>query len=498
LGVTLAAAIHAPPAAAQGSCSETKLTAGDAECGDYFGSVALDGDTLAVGAFFDDHAFSDAGSAYVFRKIGSQWVEQQKLVAPDAFEDDLFGSPLALQGNTLLVGAFRHAHPFLDRIGAVYAFVWNGSSWVFQQELLAGDPQLLGNFGISVALRGDVAAIGSSHDQLGGGDESGAVYVFRRSNGVWTQEQKVLASDTAPFGHFGLSVALQDDLLYSNGAGFLYVFHWTGFTWVEVQKLIVSDQATGGYLNTIAVRDDWLISGSDSQDFHLGNSGAAYVFHREGGAWIERQKLFPSDPAANGYFGRSVVMGPTFALIGASEGASVPGQDLMYAFRREGDLWVETRTLRGSDSPLNLLHDGYGFFASVSQCTVAIGAPGDTGACPPENSSLSPGKAYVYEIQGCLPCIPALSTWGVLALTFLLIGFGTVLATRRAAVARPACAGGTEKGESKMSAQSKALLLGTFWVFSQVLGGRALALVPRTPLDKPTEATEPADPSRIA
>ena len=100
---------------------------------DHFGSaVAIDGDTMVVGADRDDDKSANSGSAYVFVRSGSTWTQQQKLTASDGYLDDNFGNSVAISGDTIVVGAERQGY---NELGAAYVFVRSGTTWTQQQKL---------------------------------------------------------------------------------------------------------------------------------------------------------------------------------------------------------------------------------------------------------------------------------------------------------------------------------------------------------------------------
>jgi len=212
-----------------------KLTASDAASGDYFGSsVAIDGNTCLVGNFYKN---SDTGAAYVFTCSGTTWTQQQILTASDGAYGDRFGKSVALQGDTCIIGAFWAGY------GAAYVFMRSGTTWTQQQKLTANDnnpsdPSAL--FGTSVALDGDTCVIGATSAN---GNASGRAYVFTRSGTIWTQQQRLTADNPAIYDAFGISTALQGNtciigtLGENNGAGAAYIFTHSGATWIQQQKL---------------------------------------------------------------------------------------------------------------------------------------------------------------------------------------------------------------------------------------------------------------------
>jgi hypothetical protein len=158
----------------------SKLVAADAGAYDSYGvSVALDADTLVAGSYYDDHEGGEsAGSAYVYIRSGGSgtggWTQQAKLVASDAAAGDYFGRSVAIDGNTILVGAYYDDHAGGQDAGAAYVFVCQAGVWTQEAKLIAFDAAANDLFGISVALQGDVVAVGAIQDDHAGGADAGA------------------------------------------------------------------------------------------------------------------------------------------------------------------------------------------------------------------------------------------------------------------------------------------------------------------------------------
>jgi len=155
---------------------EQKLIASDGASSDEFGfSVALAGDVALVGARLHDDNGADSGSAYVYRFDGTSWVEEQKLIASDGASLDEFGESVALADDTALVGARLHDDNGADS-GSAYVYRFNGTNWVEEQELIASDGTAFEHFGRSVALAGNLPLVGASSDD--NGQFSGSAYAY--------------------------------------------------------------------------------------------------------------------------------------------------------------------------------------------------------------------------------------------------------------------------------------------------------------------------------
>ena len=396
---------------------QQKLVANDGAPGDYFGiSVALDGDTLVVGAYGDN----DKGSVYVFVRSGSTWSQQQKLVANDGAAGDYFGYSVALDGDTLVVGAYGDNDKG-SYSGSVYVFVRSGTTWSQQQKLVANDGAAQDEFGDSVALDGDTLVVGAYGDDDKGLD-SGSVYVFVRSGSTWSQQQKLFANDGVADDLFGITFALDGDTLVVSApgdddkgprSGSVYVLVRSGTTWSQQQKLVANDGAENDYFASVALDGDTLVVGAYGDDDKGSESGSVYVFVRSGTTWSQQQKLVANDGRLEHFFGNSVALDGDTVVIGATyddDKGSKSGS--AYVFVRSGTTWSQQQKLFANDGAAE-----YYFGASVALDgdTVVIGATmgGDASgsvyvfALPPSPSSSGNPSSSGITLNGLLGLISA-------------------------------------------------------------------------------------------
>ncbi len=269
---------------------QAKLHASDGAASDAFGrSVSLSGETALIGAQGDDdNGLSSSGSAYIFTRSGSIWTQQAKLHAGDPRVAAQFGNSVSLDGNTALIGAYNDDND-LSGSGAAYIFTRSDTTWTQQAKLCALDADHNDYFGISVSLSGNSALIGASLDYDNGLD-SGSAYVFTRDDSTWTQQAKLLASDGEADDIFGNSVSIYGDtaLIGSEGdddngssTGSAYVFTRSGSIWTQQQKLITSDSTTSdGFGHTVSICEDTALIGAPYDGDNGPNSGSAYVFEK--------------------------------------------------------------------------------------------------------------------------------------------------------------------------------------------------------------------------
>jgi hypothetical protein len=349
---------------------QAKLTASDGAAEDRFGAlVAISGNTAVVGApYANTGGWGYQGAAYVFVRSGTTWTQQQKLTASDGAAYDYFGASVAISENTVVVGAIN-ANSYQ---GAAYVFARSGTTWIQQQKLMASDAADFDQFGLSVAINGNTVAVGAPNADIGWNEEQGAAYIFARSGTTWTQQQKLTASEGLYGDYFGVSTALSQDTLVvgatgSNSYSFqgaAYVFARSGTIWTQQQKLMASDGTDSDFFgSSVAISGDTLVVGAYNANFGSNEGqGSAYVFVRSGTTWTQQQKLTASNGMAYNYFGASVaISGDTLAI-----GAPLANTGV-YVFVRSGSTWNLQQEITASG----------GASVAISWNTLVVGAPGD-------------------------------------------------------------------------------------------------------------------------
>jgi Ca2+-binding RTX toxin-like protein len=287
-----------------------------------------------VGALYGDGKVKDSGSAYVFKETSSGvWQQMAKLIDPDGTQYDNFGNSVAIDGDTVIVGT-----KYSDRTkGSAYIFQEIGGNWQKMAKLTASDGANGDNFGQSVAIDGDTVIVGAGLDDTNNGYDSGSAYVFREvSPGTWQQVTKLTASDGAISDFFGWSAAIDGDTVVvgargdddsGSNSGSAYVFREVSpGTWQQVTKLTASDGADSdlfGY--SVAIDGRMIIVGAegDAEGKDLWK-GSAYIFQKiSSGSWQQAAKLTASDGAAYDYFGQSLAIEGGRILVGARGGTYV-------------------------------------------------------------------------------------------------------------------------------------------------------------------------------
>ena len=197
---------------------QSKLIGDPLSVNSMFGwSVDIDGDTTAVGALNDESSGLNSGAAYVFTRDRGVWTEQANLTGSDTTSEHNFGRSVALSGDTLAIGAPGHHAKGVDT-GAAYVFLRSAETWTEQAKLAASNAYTTSNFGWSVTLSGDTVVAGA-FGQSDKGNQAGAAYAYKRSGTTWTEEAKLTATGAAIEHKMGTSVALDGNDLVSGAPG---------------------------------------------------------------------------------------------------------------------------------------------------------------------------------------------------------------------------------------------------------------------------------------
>jgi hypothetical protein len=329
-----------------------------------------------------------------------------QLLPPTGAANDRFGFAVAVDGDTMIVGASQDDVGANADQGSAHVYRWTGSGWVFETTLTAGDGAAGDFFGIGVTLLGDTALVGARNDDVGANADQGSVYVFTRSGTVWTQQAKLTASDGAAGDYFGFSVAFSgetaiigahwDDIASSTNQGSVYVFTRSGTTWSEQAKLIVADGVPNdnfGY--SVAVFGETAVVGAYTDDVGANtDQGSAYVFTRSGTTWTQQAKLTAFDGAALDNFGVSISISGESVLVGVwnDDIGANSNQGSAYVFTRNGTTWTQQAKLTAADGAA---FDVFGWSLVLSGDTVLIGSRDDD-----VGTNADQGSAYVFTRSG--------------------------------------------------------------------------------------------------
>lgn len=463
---------------------EAKLVASDSPLHANFGrrSVSGSGDWVIVGA----SGVIGGGAAYMFRHDDNgspadtsddSWIEHAILTASDGGRS--FGFSVSIDGDWAIVGS-KDDEDGGYRAGAAYLFRRddNGSStdisddtWIEVQKIRASDENAGALFGFSVDISGDHAVIGASKDDFAG-LATGSAYVFGRddngtpkdaSDDLWHQEAKLTASDAIEYASFGRSVAISGALVAVGSpfvdfvgaciSGWAYIYrHDDGDTpadprddqWVEIAKLLPSDwEPDDCFGSPVAIYGDRVVVGISGWGPDHGKvPGQAYVFRQydngtvldlDDDSWVQEAKLLASDAATNLSFASSIAISGN-SIVGGAVGDNHEGDGFGAAYifslnDADGDAVPnECDICRGGDDRVD--SDGDGVANSCDRCPFddpddsdADGVCDSADQCPGEDDRIDEdmdGTPDCAQLEG----IPAVTVWGLVILTLMLLALG--------------------------------------------------------------------------
>jgi len=379
--------------------SGTKLEPAASAFPDFFGAACdLDGDLAVIGAP------SDAGAAHVYRRVGDAWTLEATLEAPSPEPDDHFGTSLAIDGASIVIGAPGRDLPGKPDAGAAYVFERVAGLWTAQ--VLESQSQGVGDFfGQSVAIQQGSIVVGAPYDDALAAD-SGAAYVFIRSGNVWLEQQKLKAGDASAGDRLG-SVAIQGDRIVAGAphadrgilidAGAAYVFQRQGTSWSQETRLASTRPGPGeSFAVRVAIDGDAILVSSPLGFGVAPQAGHAEVFGFDGATWSSEGRLQAADGAAQENFGSGIDLDGDLAILGARF-ASVDGRTAAgaaYLFRRGTNafgmtIWTLVSKITAADAD----QAGYGAAAAISGADLCIGAPLST------RTGSATGAAYLEEVE---------------------------------------------------------------------------------------------------
>lgn len=239
--------------------------------------------------------------------------------------------------------------------------------WTEQQKLLAPNAAQGDGFGFSVAIEGDTAMVGAPGRDSSGITNHGVAYVFTRVGSTWSLHQQLVTPALVQNNELGRSVAFLGDraLVGSLGtfSGEAHAFTRFGSTWTYQQKLTAPDAAQNDWFgHAVALSPDTAVIGTYVFATKIGK---AYVFGLSGGSWVYTQQLVANNAVVGDRFGASVAISGDIALVGSYTANPTPGA--VWSFLRNGATWVQDVTLTANDGAAG---DHFGVSVAMSQDTL--------------------------------------------------------------------------------------------------------------------------------
>lgn len=240
--------------------------------------VHLRADRLAVGSFLSNGAAPQSGAAYIYRFNGLNWAREGTLVAPDGASLDGFGIHVSIDDPYAVVGAPYNVSGGVSS-GSAYVFFRSVSGWAFQSKLLPRYRENFQTFGELVAVSGDHALVNAPRETVGGQNDAGAVYTYRRTDTRWTVQRRLTPPTPQALELYGYDIALEGDTL-----------------------------AVGGFQREVAGQF---------------GAGSVDVFRRRGNFWTRADRIDSPKPETLGWFGYSLALSGAQLAVGAFRGSAL-------------------------------------------------------------------------------------------------------------------------------------------------------------------------------
>ena len=396
---------------------DSAATAGE----DFGAAVAVDGDTIAVGAPHRnlDAATPDVGAVVTFRRLSSGWTEDTRFVLTGASRQDGFGTSVAVYvsaaRDTLLVGAPGRKGFTGAPVGAAYAYERDaGGAWGAPTELIDFNATGGERAGVSVAFDVDTAIVGAPGDSLRQ-PGAGAAYVYVRTFDSWSTEARLEAPTPLTGDEFGSSVAIVGDTAVvaaagAGNAGALFVFRRSAGKWTFDGRIGAPNAVKGQRFGVALAFDKSTIAAASDYNATSGfGAGAAYVFPDSPPSFPLEASLTSADPLstedpAGDLFGSGLALAGDVLVAGAPTrdlpviaGPPLANAGQAFVFERTGGAWRLAARLRGTSADAFPIAAGdlFGVRTAFDGTTIVVGATGEK-SLPGQAA----GAAYVFVVGG--------------------------------------------------------------------------------------------------
>ena len=369
------------------AASQRALTASDAALvlpsdiafnAGYGQHLAMDGDTLLAGSLWGG---DDVGKVHSFRWNGSAWIEES-LIRPASLDvSDRFGATIVIQGDTAAITAIGDGLHTGDEEGSVYIFQRSGSAWTEVTRLVSPTPTFYGRFGDSLALDGNTLLVGAPGENA----LRGIAYVYDRDpiTGAWQQSGQLTAPSPGVEDGFGDAVALGGTLAVvaaptrdagAQDSGTVYAFRRSGSAWALEKTFQPPTPSLGLRFgrNAVAVDGDTIAIGNYEHDHIVSNGGAVYVYTRSGSSWSQQARLVAPAPTIYASVGWSIWLEGNRLVAGAHNDTGASSRSgAAYVFERSGSTWTLATKLVGPGTEFN---NQFGFYVAMSDDRIAVAA----------------------------------------------------------------------------------------------------------------------------
>ncbi len=355
--------------------------------------MAIDEDTVLVSAPATKSGAQ--GKTLIYERLNSEWTQSQILMASDGSLGDKFGFSVDINDGSALIGAPKDYFNDSSGFGVAYFYQSIEGQWQEQQIIEADDSSVGDWFGFYVKMKDDIALIGAPGFIKG--ENAGAVYVFEKVKGVWSQIQKITPPDGSPGDGFGFSTDLFEDKLIIGAplqssdqyteSGAAYVFEKSNGFWEFSDKLTSSGGNDFNFGLSVSITGDEILVGSPRDDTLGYDAGAVYSYRLINETWLQQQMITHPNPNDFDWFGFSISQDMNNLVIGMfSFGAN---QDVVHVFQQSNQQWQSYLEIYDKSDENN----SFGFSVEINAADVVVGAP--TSGLYGESS----GAAYVYNFD---------------------------------------------------------------------------------------------------
>ena len=332
-------------------------------------STATNGNWAFSGSPYDQDA-NLSGSVTVAKKEGGQWKFVKKIYQSLGTSYDYYGRALDADNTTLVVGAPGVEEGGKNQIGEVYLYQINSleNNYISYSTVRCPDKVNGQYFGYAVAIDGNYLAVGAVYDDAQGSN-AGAVYIFKKTNNVWTYQQKITGIGGTG-SQFGYALAMDGGNLVIGepfatntrgaSAGYIYYYQLSGNTFNYLNRF--SPPAAGDYQyfgSSVSLSGT---IGCASTYRHNNNSGYVKLYTKGANSWIAGTTLY-GDNQTNSNFGQTVVVEGDKIVVGAT------GQSKVFRYQKQGSSWIENGAIENTNTYY------FGFNVSISGDQVMIGCP---------------------------------------------------------------------------------------------------------------------------
>ena len=364
---------------------------------EYGTSVDIVEDFAIVGASRENVA---SGAAYVYSKDSQGiWSYSQRLAATDPNDGAEFGGAVAFLDDYLVVAAGRADVGTTIRAGALYVYDHQNDNWEFSTKLVASDLNIDAKLGMnptSLDVEGNTIVGGAPGDN----GWIGAVYVFNKMAGSWTETQKITSPNPQPDDAFGIGVSISGNNMVigasevngNKGAAYVYTKNGDG-VWEYVQTLIASDAVNEDFFGTsVSLSGDQLVIGTYGTNQE---TGSAYIFERDSeGIWAEVQKLIGNPSSEPAQFGWGTAIQQDYITVSAPHIYGFEAGEVYFYKRENSGTWVVDQIIQGIDTESE---DSYGWSLAMNESQLIVGAPWQDYDENGNNEMDTAGSAYIFN-----------------------------------------------------------------------------------------------------